>query len=305
MIITNKFNLPDALVAAVGGKYEQAENEYRVTSLLNGVRETLLTRRHDHEIEVDVSEMIWAIFGTAVHDIFRRQQSPNHFKEERLFLPVGDFILSGQFDEYYIDGQELNDFKVSSIWKIVNGNFEDWEKQQMIYTYLLMRHGIHPQKAKITALLRDWTPYKARQDQKIPQSQIYIHPITFTAQDIQDVEGFIEERFKVIEAHLNTPDNGLPICTDAERWYSDEKFAVMNGGNKRATKLCDSHNEAEAWIATANAERAGGGKKPNDYFIMQRRGVNKKCLDYCHAKNFCNYYLEEVADEMQEAAIPF
>ena len=59
MIITNNLNLPQPLVDMAQSEYKLKPNEYRVTSLLKGIRETILERRHQDEIEQDVSDMIW------------------------------------------------------------------------------------------------------------------------------------------------------------------------------------------------------------------------------------------------------
>jgi len=62
MIITNKHGLPQALVDVVAGRdYTPKPGHYTVTTLLKGIREIFLTRRHYHDIEVDVSDMIWSI----------------------------------------------------------------------------------------------------------------------------------------------------------------------------------------------------------------------------------------------------
>jgi hypothetical protein len=79
----------------------------------------------------------------------------------------------------------------------------------------------------------------------------------------------------------------------------------MNGKNKNATKLCDTKDKAEKWIVKANDKRVKGGKKPNDYTVVYRKGVHKKCEEYCKAASFCNYYWAEVAETLPEAAIPF
>ena len=74
MIITNELNLPQAFVQmAQRDEYETANNEYRVTSLLKGIRETELERRHSREIKRDVSDMVWLLFGTATHSILEPQ----------------------------------------------------------------------------------------------------------------------------------------------------------------------------------------------------------------------------------------
>lgn len=98
MIITNKLGLPAPLVSLAQEEYESAENEYRVTSLLRGVRETILEKRHRHEVERDVADMIWLLFGKAVHGILEQHaEQDDELKEMRIKVPVcgGLYILSG------------------------------------------------------------------------------------------------------------------------------------------------------------------------------------------------------------------
>lgn len=294
MIITNNYDLPQALVDVVTARdYTPKDGHYTVTTLLKGVREIHLTRRHYHEIEVDVSEMIWSIFGTAVHNIFAGKENPDYFKEERLHLPVGDYMLSGQFDEYHIDGMELNDFKVTSVWQVINKNFDDWQKQGLMYAYLLMRHGIPTTIAKITAMLRDWRYSEMKRNKDYPERQVYVKKFVLKEQEIHDIEGFIEAKFAEIDRYIDTPDDDLPVCTPEERWYRGEKHAVMGKNRKSAFRLLDTHEEAEAWM-----KENGKG----DY-IECRPGTNIKCERYCDASKFCNFYYSEVAPE--EAAVPF
>ena len=69
MKVTNNYDVPEALVKAVALEKHNGENEISATTLLKGVKEHLLTDRHWEEITVDVSENLWALFGTAIHDL--------------------------------------------------------------------------------------------------------------------------------------------------------------------------------------------------------------------------------------------
>lgn len=127
MKITNNKGLPQPLVAMAESEYKLADNEYRVTSTLKGIRETILERRHHDEIEVDVSDRIWQIFGTSVHGLLEAQaEGANEFKEERLKMEINGYILSGQFDLYNAETQTITDYKTASVWKIILKNHDDW-----------------------------------------------------------------------------------------------------------------------------------------------------------------------------------
>ena len=67
MKITNKLNLPDMLQRAVEKEYTYRDKRYSITSLLDPDRVLMLKRRYNDEIEQDVSECIWMLFGTVTH----------------------------------------------------------------------------------------------------------------------------------------------------------------------------------------------------------------------------------------------
>ncbi|HQE50447.1 MAG TPA: PD-(D/E)XK nuclease family protein, partial [Fervidobacterium sp.] len=169
MIITNKLRLPQQLVNMAKRDYKFEPNEYRVTQLLKGIRETILERRHYHEIEQDVSDMIWLLFGTAVHSIIEHHKEADHeFKEERIKIRIGNYILSGKFDLYNAETKTITDYKTCSIWKVVNGDYEDWRRQLLIYAYMLQSIGFPVEKAEIIALMKDHSKAQAKRKADYP-----------------------------------------------------------------------------------------------------------------------------------------
>ena len=82
MKISNKFGFPSSIVRAVEKEYEYKPKRYSVTSLLQADRELMLKRRYNDEIEQDVSEMIWLLFGTSVHYILENIELEDYEKVE-------------------------------------------------------------------------------------------------------------------------------------------------------------------------------------------------------------------------------
>ncbi len=285
MIITNKLRLPQQLVNMAKRDYKFEPNEYRVTQLLKGIRETILERRHYHEIEQDVSDMIWLLFGTAVHSIIEHHKEADHeFKEERIKIRIGNYILSGKFDLYNAETKTITDYKTCSIWKVVNGDYEDWRRQLLIYAYMLQSIGFPVEKAEIIALMKDHSKAQAKRKADYPKQPARKITFTFSGQDFKEIENWLHLRFEQISKAEKLPDDKLPLCTPEERFNSGDKFAVMKKGRKTALRVLDSYKKAEEWM-----EYNGG-----DY-IEVRKGEDKKCQDYCSACEFCNYYKEVVA----------
>lgn len=284
MKITNKMSLPQAFVQMAQEEYELPVNEYRVTSLLKGIRETMLEKRHGAEIEQDVSDMIWLLFGTAVHSILEHQnEGKDEIKETRLKLPVGDRVLSGQFDLYNAATKTITDYKTCSVWKVIFGDYTDWKRQMLIYAYMLRDAGFEVKHGEIVAMMKDHSKRDAKVKQDYPQFPVKKITFKFTEQDFADIEQFLKDKFSEIAAAEKTADDELPVCTLEERFNSGDKFAVMKKGRKTALRVLDSAEAADEW-----KDQNGG-----DY-IELRQGEDKKCKDYCSACEFCSYYREHV-----------
>ncbi len=281
MKITNIHNLPQQFMDLADQEYTQAPNEYRVTQLLKGLRETILIRRHQDEITVDVSDMVWMLFGTAVHDVLKnRQEAPTEFKEERLKLHYNGYILSGQFDLYCAKDEELTDYKTASVWKLVYGDYDDWRRQQLMYALMLADLGYTVTKGKVVAFLKDHSKNKARYDTNYPQLPVQTVRFKFTGEDIEATDNWVRGQFMRIAALEKLPDDELPICTPEERWNDGDKYAVMKKGRKSALRVLDSQDEAAKWMLDN-----GKGE-----YVEHRPGLDRKCDDYCYAAPFCNYY---------------
>lgn len=284
MIITNNLKLPAPFVNMAQRDYIYEPNEYRVTSLLKGVRETILERRHDAEIERDVSDMVWMLFGTAVHGVLEKhEEGGNELKEQRIKIPFGDYVLSGQFDLYNDTTKTVTDYKTASVWKIIFGDFEDWRRQLLIYCYMLRKIGFDAQGGEIVAFLKDHSKRDAKIKPDYPQFPVKKVSFAFSDDDFIECEQWLSDRFALIARAENLPDDELPLCTPEERFNSGEKYAVMKKGRKTALRVMDSLEEAERW------KSEHGGDE-----IQKRPGEDKKCLDYCSACQFCSHYKEVV-----------
>jgi len=282
MRITNKYGLPQAFVKMAESDYEYRPKRYSVTSILKGVRETILERRHHNEIEVDVSDMVWALFGTAVHEILASQQEkPHELKEEYLKIPVGDYSLTGRLDLYNEHTKTITDYKTCSTWKVIYGDYADWRKQLLVYAYMLQEIGFEVTNGEIIAFLKDHSKSQAKRKADYPDLPVRKITFRFGPEDYAWADEWIHERFRLIAECELLPDDELPLCSDEERWYSGDTYAVMKKGRKTALRVLDTLGDAEAWA------------DDKECYIEYRPGEDRKCMDYCRAAPFCNYYLEK------------
>ena len=288
MKITNKNNLPEPMLNFVQQDgYKSTMDTIRVTELLKGVREVWLTKRHYDELEQDVSEMIWMMFGTALHSILEASEEEGHqIKEARLSEKIGDLTLSGGFDLYDGKKKKVIDYKTCSVWKVIYGDLDDWKKQTAIYSWLLTKAGFEVTGTQIVALMKDHSIGKARWDAAYPSHPVQVFEFPYTDREAAEIETFIMAKMQEFAETKDLPDDELPVCSDDERWYSGDKYAVMKGKNKRALRVLDTEKEAEQWMES-NEDKGGT-------HIEHRKGENRKCLDYCGVADFCSFYHKEV-----------
>jgi hypothetical protein len=84
MQLTNRLNLPDALVAAIANDSYVGGGDISVTKLIDSPQIRTLGRKYKDSIVVDVSERIWALMGQAVHTVLERANT-SAVVEQRLF----------------------------------------------------------------------------------------------------------------------------------------------------------------------------------------------------------------------------
>jgi hypothetical protein len=292
MKITNKKKLPKALENfALKNQKPWNEKDYSATTILAPTREILLKRRHDGEIEMDVSDMVWMILGTAVHKIMEEHDETGNseisFREEVL----DDYYLTGRADLYNEETYSLEDYKTASVWKMIYKDFEDWKKQGLIYSWLLRKQGKFVQTLKFHALLKDWNAGDKRRAEfkgdYYPENPIVTWEYNVSSADIEDIEFFIKKRITELMESERLPDEELPLCSAEERWNTGDKYAVVKENRKTAIRVFDTKEEAENFIKFEEPKAT----------IQFRKGEDKRCKDYCPVNQFCDHYHKNVKGE--------
>lgn len=291
MKITNVNNLPQPFVDAVSKEYQITPKRYSVTTILKDNREILLSRRHRDEIQQDVSDMIWAIFGSAVHKVLETANEQDDLLKEFFMSTeiIDGYTLSGICDVYDKANAEVIDYKVVSAFKCLKGDYADFRKQGLAYCYLLRRNGFEAVKSTFYMILRDWQGSKAKYDINYPQHQIQKVTFEFTDKDFEECEKWLIEKFESLKRDEELLDEEIPVCSPESRWQSPTVYAVMKKGRKSALKLCETQEEAEKY----KAEKGG------DY-IETRQGTDRKCAEYCSCAAFCEYYNLTYGKEEEE-----
>jgi hypothetical protein len=289
MKITNKFNVPETLVAlATRDYYSKGKSDYSVTEIISPPRIQRLRRTHFEEIEQDVSDMLWMLLGTALHVVAERSEVSGHTNEERLSAGINGIILSGAIDlqKDDEDGVTITDYKFTSAWALMNDKPE-WEQQQNIYKYLVERVKKKPVKGlKICALIRDWSRRDAQNKPDYPQAPIQVIDIPMWTFD--RTEAFIKERVEMHRDSKVSADWGdeLPLCSDEERWLRPTTYAVKKDGRKTAIRVFDTQDEADALLKEMPEKDKG--------FIEIRKGEAVRCTgNFCGVSQWCSQFQNE------------
>jgi hypothetical protein len=291
MKITNRLSLPEGFVKAVSTEKHNAEGCLSATTLIQGVKQIILMDRYWDELEDDVSDRIWAIFGSAVHSLMQ-SEGEYDFTEQDMAYKLGDITITGKIDNYNMKHGVIDDYKTASVIKVKAGDFEDWFLQGMIYARLLTKNNFPVKRCRFIALLKDHSKTDAMREWQYPQEPLYIYEFPVTAMSLFKIEMYLKDKVREYRRCIELKDDAIPPCTSGERWERPPKFAIMKTGQKRAVRLFDKREDADLLTETKGAS----------HYVEFRRGDSIRCRSYCLCKSFCNFYRESVIAAKPETA---
>lgn len=292
MKITNKWGLPDTIVrAAKADDYSRGAARKSVTQLINSPKIDILRRQHYSKLTTDVSDMVWQLLGKGVHAILEKGVTEEHISEERLFMEIDGWLISGALDVQHMpegivldSGKKpirIQDYKVCSYYSVKEPK-DAWEQQQNIYAELVeqVKPDCEVISLQIIAIIRDWSRSMAKRDKTYPQSPIL--PIDLPLWDRDRRMDYIRQRVRVHqEAEISAQlGEELPECDYSDMWTSETTFAVKKEGAKRAKSVHTDFLEASDFVA------ANPG-----YQVEVRHGDRVRCSgNYCGVADFCEQY---------------
>lgn len=284
MRLTNKYNLPQTFVNVLQRPtYSKGKAHRSVTQLINSPKIVALSEKFADELEEDVADMIWSLFGSAVHKVLEHGKDENHIIEQRIHSEIDGWHISGAVDLQIVnaDGSiSVRDYKTTSAWAVMNDKIE-WEQQLNIYAWLIEREKKLPVRdLGIVAIIRDWSRREAGNREGYPEAPVKELPIKLWAPE--ERESYVLHRIAQHSACEFAIEAGetLPFCTPEEMWEKPTVYAVRKKGNVRAKSLHQS--EAEA-ISTAEAL----GK---DYEVEIRPGERTRCATFCAVNTYCQQW---------------
>ena len=288
MKLTNKFNIPQTFVNVLERPtYNKGKAHLSATQLLNSPKIVALTRKFDDEITQDVSDMIWSLLGSALHNLLEHGKDQHNVVEQRLHSEIDGWNISGAIDLQFIgnDGISIRDYKTTSVWSVMNEKIE-WEYQLNIYAWLVEKVKKVPvTNLGIVAILRDWKQREVGTKENYPETPIKEVPVVLWS--MAEREEFVRARISLhseCDFALET-DGDLPDCTPDEMWEKPAVWAVMKEGNVRAKYVMPTEHEADLALKELQSS------KPKEKFYIQiRSGERTRCESYCQVNTWCNQY---------------
>lgn len=290
MPLTNSLDLPQPFVDAATSDHKYTPKRYSVTEVLGGTCEAVLKRRHAGEGEEDVADSVWRIFGSAVHKVLEQAEaSPTQLQEQWFSVEVQDgYTLSGIFDLYDEATKTVVDWKTTGTIKWQKQEFEDYRLQTLIYCWMLRHEGYDAENGEVIMLLRDWSKPKARFEKGYPQHQVQKVSWKFSERDFDEAGRYVADWFSDVILQEKRPDEELEPCSPKNRWHKDDKWAVVKNGVKRATRVLDDQEKANA-LCDELSRKTG---KP--HHVEYRKGEDVKCEMYCSVAFACPFHLNSV-----------
>jgi hypothetical protein len=283
MKITNKFNIPQTFINILDRPtYSKGKANLSVTQLLNSPKIVALTKKFEDEIEQDASDMVWSIFGSAVHNILEHGKDENHIVEQRIHKEYDGWNISGAIDLQVVNenGIDVKDYKTTTVWAVMNEKIE-WEVQLNIYAGLVEDvKKIPVTSVGIVAIIRDWSRRESTTREGYPEAPVKEIPIRLWSKEERDQ--YISKRIALHSAcdFAIETDGSLPDCTPDEMWEKPTTYAIKKVGNKRAFKVYET--EKDALDAIADMEKI--------YEIEVRPGERTRCANFCPVSQYCEQY---------------
>ena len=315
MRLTNNKGLSNVWVKAIENDQYDKVGDYSTTTLIGPPRIHFLKKIYDDRITEDVADMIWMLFGTALHGVLELAAGEDAITEQRITFTLCDRVISmkpdrvepiqGSRDEYH-----LKDFKSTKVYGFIHPNWS-YTAQANLYGYAFRKYAdINVTKLSLEMLLKDWNKtdflkketfvvYDKKSGSKVtvpyPDSQVQVVELELWSDE--RCEEYLTERIEMFKACEGLSASDLPFCSPQERWAKPDTWAVKSikkdgvVSSKAMSGGAGFGTEAEAQIF---AQKKGG---PGKTHIEFRAGKSPRCDSYCPVKEFCNQYLTEVAPE--------
>jgi hypothetical protein len=277
------------------------------TSVIKPLRQLILgSRINQEDSAVDLSQMVAARMGTAIHDGIERAWINNYkqalttlnypanvinrivinkpidevteedipiYLEQRIEREIAGYKVSGKFD--FVSEGMVQDFKSTGVYSAMTGNNNDkYILQGSIYRWLNPKL-ITKDEMAIHFIFTDWSAMRAKTENNYPQSRI-LQKI-FPLKSLEETERYIVNKLNQIKQYQDADESAIPLCGDSDLWRSEPVFKYYKDPNKlvRSTKNFD--NKQDAYLKLS---QEGIG------IVIEKPGVVTACR-YCSGFSLC------------------
>lgn len=305
MQYTNQHNIPLPLAVFLAtDDYDYEQGTISATSLLRPIKQQILSKRIDPSTTIDISNLIKARMGTAIHSAFEKAWSnpkkalkllgyPNNvidrikinpetvqsndisvYQELRSYKETNGFNISGKFD--FVAEGKVYDIKTTSVYTYLNQtNKEKYIQQGSLYRWL-NPDIITRDDMCIIFIFTDWNKKDSLTNPNYPKQQALFQNLQLMSLD--QTQKFVEDKLSQLKKYKDKPEQEIPPCTDEELWRSPTVWKYYkNPNSSKATKNFD--NKSDAYIRLAQDKNVG--------IVKEVKGQVKACK-YCPANTICN-----------------
>ena len=316
--ITNKHNLPEIFLKACMIDTHVTRGEISTTQIIDAPQIRQLRRHND--IEEDVSDRIWMLFGTAMHHILERAEI-DHYRARSLMeacqvldqlgaddsKKVADWLRDKAHKEFpeafeskdlientmsvIVDGMEISG--TCDVFRTEEGILQDYKVTgTWAYIYEEAKKKWYAQQNIYAYMLRE-NGYTVNSASIIGIFKDWSKMKTLRSKDyppsaIMDIDVPLIPHEKVhkylqkrVALHRKAQSGEHVPCSAKERWATADAFAVKKKGGKKAVRVLPSLELAENFI------KDNEGFKYTGLYIEHRPGEQKRCKDYCAVSEFC------------------
>lgn len=296
MKVTNRFKMPYPFYKAACSMQRPYENgTYHVTDIISPPQIIALRKKYWDKLEQDCSDMVWAIFGSAVHSILEKTNSEQReiLVEQQLEMNVNGVKIVGTPD-VYTDKTEsvhgvncITDWKTAGLYVHKNGIKREWIAQLNIYK--LMFESVHPDftahRLENVVFFKDWTKSAARRQFNYPQTGAAVYEVP-----IWDKEYTLDYVKNCVNEHIAASDyvaGKIRPCTDEETWLRGECYKIFKNSNKSCVPHCTFDNIGDVASALYDL-RSKNDNTTNRYRAEKHTGTRARCEDnWCLVNKFC------------------
>ena len=201
--------------------------------------------------------------------------------EKRVYMKFDDFEVSGQFDKYDPETKTIEDYKVVSVFSYTNERIlSGFFNQLNCYRAMMLNEGYEVENMELHMFFKDFKKGQRGRD-GYPDA-----PIVTVEVPVFDSDLIVKSMKNRVNLHKRARNGEHIECTREEMWATEDSYAVMREGGKRALGVFDTEMEASAFKDIKNPAYK------NQLYVQYRPGKPIRCLDWCPVREVCSQRAE-------------